>query len=164
MRESPGSGEAERLPYKPPRVYNDDKRRTVTVNGITYEWQCAPDPQEGSRNVTTIFYNGTAVYRYTGAPMTTLRPGFAPSSGISGLRSYYGDREPGDIRLVRSAFVGLTAPGILSTGHSRIDGAPRSPSGPGMLEPVRSSRKPMITDHRAKVARKLHPARIRVSP
>ena len=61
-------GEVELLPYKPPRGYNDDKRRTVTVNGITYEWQCAPDPQEGSRNVTTIFYNGTAVYRYTGAP------------------------------------------------------------------------------------------------
>ena|SRR5690554_5303654 len=56
-------GDVELLPYKPPRVYNDGKRRTVTVNGITYEWQCAPDPQEGGRNVTTIFYNGTAVYR-----------------------------------------------------------------------------------------------------
>lgn len=59
-------GEVEVTPYKPPRTYDDGRRRRVTVNGVRYEWESAP--QEDGRPVVTVFRDGRAVYRYTGDP------------------------------------------------------------------------------------------------
>lgn len=31
------------IPHNPLRVYNDGKRRKITVNGVPFEWECAPE-------------------------------------------------------------------------------------------------------------------------